>query len=220
MKTTNINGFTLVEVLISMVITGILGALIISFFTSIQRSTTEQRYVSTQTAVIQRALGLMGDDVRRADLIVANGTARTLSAGSTGLVIPVETGNNRIDLLVKRPSTGSSCDITDQYEYHSYFTVVRSSLATLSDPWLSLPDDTANTSKTVLMLYVGCTSDVSVAPTLRGIRIFADYIDIFAVAYGTANDVSISLQGRRTILGRELRSPLSPAVATYYSRRI
>ena len=213
----NAKGFTLIELLVAMAITGILAGLVMTFFSSTSDGVTQQTHVATQTAVVQRALGLMGDDIRRAELIVPVDSAFTLPLGTSGLTAPSKTGADRFDVYVVTPATGSSCTTT--YEFRSYFLVGRSVVTGLTDTWLQLPNDTANSAQKVLVQFLGCSNSLT-APSSGNVRLVADYIKQFQVTYGASNELTLTLQGQRTLRGRLLTSPLTPATGTYYSRRM
>lgn len=211
------SGFSLVELLVAMFITGLLGAITVQFFTSTSRGMNEQTYIATQTGVIQRTLGVIGDDIRRAEAVVPSGAATILPMGTLSVTPPAATGAQRLDLYVVTPA-GSGC--TTAYEYRSYFTVARSTLtgATINT-WLRLPEDAANTTRNVLLQYLGCAATLTTAPAFSAVRVVSDYLNTLTVTQAVSGAVSVSLQSTRTLSGRTLRSPQVPAVGTYYSRR-
>lgn len=210
-------GFTLVELLVAMFITGLLGIITIQFFTSTSRGMNEQTYIATQTGAVQRTLGVIGDDIRRAETVVSSGLATVLPMGSLSVTPPAATGTQRLDLYVVTPA-GSEC--TTAYEYRSYFTVARSTLTgTTVNTWLRLPADSANDTRSVLLQYLGCAANLTTVPTFSGVRVVSDYINTLTITQTGAGAVTVSVQSARTLNGRTLRSPQVPAVGTYYSRR-
>ena len=210
-------GFTLIELLVVMAILGVIGTLIISFFTTTSQSVTEQTRVASQTGQIQRALGLIADDIRRADKLVVTGSATPLDFGGIGVTTPAQTGASRLDLYVLRPASGSPCATTSGYEYRSYFTVARGALTTGSmNAWVRLPEDTDNAARNVLLQYVGCADTLTGNPTYGSLRPVVDHVGNLTFTQ-TASNVSVALQGQRQIGARTFTTPL--ASGTYYSRR-
>lgn len=213
-------GFTLVELLIAILIVGLLSTFIANFFIQSTQTINQQGYVSTQTAVVQRAVGLIGDDVRRAEKIIPPGTALSLGvAVASNLNAPATTGPDRIDIYIVKP-VGSPCTLaTDDYEVRSYFTVTRAAAVSSTDTWVQLPDDPLNSAQKVLIQYKGCAANQSTSPSNGVLRLVSDYVNTFTLGYPSATGASIDMQAARTLQGQLLRSPLAPAHTTYYSRR-
>ncbi|WP_309571200.1 prepilin-type N-terminal cleavage/methylation domain-containing protein [Deinococcus sp.] len=210
------DGFTLIELLVTMVI----GILILGLVFALVQSTSHvtQQSVSTSAGIehLQQTSNVVADDVRRAYSLLPPGNAAPVSAAATGA--PELAGPDLL-ALVAPADPGGTC--ATAFEYVVYYVVPRSSV-TGGSVWASLPTDTANNDKRVLMQYRACTPGSAIptaAPAGGIVRVVADLLGTatFDTCCETAADharqVTVTLAAAQTIGGNTVTSRTITTVA-------
>lgn len=220
----NTRGFTLLEVLVSIAIAGILLTTLMSFMSSTNDTAAQTAQASTALRELQNGGAILADDVRLARLIYPAARSITLDSAYPATVTNPATGTNIWEtqptgtfFAMILPSGAGNCSGTTS-EFVAYYLIRRSSLTNLPlTDWGNPGPDPANDDKFVLMRYGTCLSSApastaSLPTSVSGGegRLVVDYVGTAGMNI-TPSQVTATLVGLRTVKGRDVRVPAANA---------
>jgi len=223
----NTRGFTLLEVLVSITVAGILLGALVTFLSSTNSSAARAAQAAQALRELQTGAAILADDVRLARAIYPAAQSLTLDSAYPATVRNPETGTNVWETkptgsfvaMILPSDAGQPCAATT-LEFVAYYLVQRSSLTSLPlSDWGNPGPDPENDATNVLMRYSTCVTSVSPLPVSvsggEG-RLVIDHLESAGMNI-TASQVNVSLVGRRTVRGQEVRVPAAGATPSAIS---